>query len=154
MNIDDARTEPSARFHDFSRDFQKSTQVAFAALSHLHDIVKGPNGDEVLLALLAKARPSWKAYIPDAKNTVAEAIASMLRLSIVQIHSAVDSFVVDLEADYCRWADFASIHREFSQIEFEESDEHLEKVCTRLGWAFEPISVLKHPLRFFRLLRN
>jgi hypothetical protein len=138
MNIDQARTEALARFQDFSKDFQRSYKVILAALAHIRDIASSPAGDELLHRLLVKARESWKDYIPDADVTVDGALQSSLRLSIVQIYSAADAFVTDLEADRSRWGNLKSLSSTSSLSENGDNVDRLEQVCLRFGWDLGP----------------
>ena len=77
-----------------------------------------------------------------------------LRLSIVQIFSAADAYVDDLEADRARWADFRNVPSNYAHRENEGQFDRLEKVCRKHGWQLDPASDLSPLLRFFRLLAS
>lgn len=154
MNIDAARTEALARFGDFSNAFQQSYRVIIAALTHIRELVSSPDGVDVLQALLVNARPTWHALVPAPDVTAQEAFQTALRLSIVQIYSAADAFVTDLEADYDRWAGLRSLPSNSMLDESVDSSDRLEKVCLRFGWKLGEVSELSPLLRFFRQLRD
>src|SRR5580658_9363932 len=105
MNLDIAYSEPFARFVDFENRFDDEFKIAEAAMNHLASTVTGPGGPTIMQGLmmdvgdLYREQEVWN----DPVDKLTRARASACLLGIVQIHSAIDDFLVQREAERDRW---------------------------------------------------
>lgn len=106
--------------------------------------------------LIADTGEPWSQDInwADPSQTLKAALADTTRLGILQVHSAVDSFVEDVNADISRWYSFQN-HPFQSLPSTDPESDPLEKLYVEsLGGDSSDFDDLRPLLRYFRLARN
>jgi hypothetical protein len=157
MNIETAATEALVRFLDFETGFDRSFKLGIAALLHVEKVVSGVGGPRIIQGLIADTGEAWRiddGWSDPPKHIRRTQVDASL-LGLVQVHAAIDDFVVSLEADLARWNDAQGIEREKNEAtEDDDESERFEVLCRRHGWKTRPLGAWTPLLQFFRMVRN
>ena len=130
MDMTAARTEPFVQFlefHDASSQQYKASVTAFALVVNGAPAIRNAFVDEML--------SHWRAHHDwsDVSSILGQCLVDGNRLAVVQIHSALDDFLVALRATHDRWRESVNTRTPTWKGDAGDPDEPLWKAAT--AWA-------------------
>ncbi len=151
MDTSEARTEPFAQFLEFHDAFSQQFKASVTALTFI------AKGDVRLQSAFLDELPShWRAHHDwsNVSGILAHATADANRLAIVQIHSALDDFLVALRGAHDRWKTKSGKRIPKWTGAEGEPDEPLWKAATAMGLDAAELISWQPLLTYFRVMRN
>jgi hypothetical protein len=151
MDMTAARTEPFVEFLEFHDAFSQQYKASVTALALV------VNGAPAIRDAFVEKMPShWRAHHDwsDVSSVVGRCLVDTNRLAIVQVHSALDDFLVALRASHDRWREKVNTRIPRWKGDSGDPDEPLWKAATGLGLDATDLLRWQPLLSYFRVMRN
>jgi hypothetical protein len=154
MNLDRAITEPFKRYLNFHTRLNAEMPILSGLANDASKrLAMSPEG--TLSQMMGTADPSWKKT-PPIKNSYAQNLAANLfpqiaSLGIISVHSAMDDFIVGVDAELAR---FNRLVDESDRVSSEEGSEPLVRIGERYNLNLSISKTDASLLKYFRLIRN
>lgn len=163
MNLSRATTEPLFVFVSFQEDFDQTIKIGTAAFTQLRELAKRDDAAEIFGKLITESGEPWgkRAKYLNSPSVVGKSQVVFSQMGVIRVCSALDSFRVDIHAEYCRKlsTDRLPLPEKLTAIETNSADDEtaldpIESLCSHLGFDKSPLDPLIPALRYFRLVRN
>lgn len=156
MDLSRAQLEPFRALHYFHEQLNIHVKSSTAGVVLLANAAGNSTDPKALGRLIEQVHPAWNSspiheLSIDLYKRVYCAVGAY---ALVSLFSALDDFIVGLEADIARYEHSSGQVVPKFEVRDEAGEEPLLNTYVRFGWDVAGIAELIPVLRYFRLMRN